>query len=400
MTTQSASAIPTADWVDPVAMLTDPYPTYRRLLDESPVAWVPVLNQYLVTSHQACRAIDADQETFSADITTGTTAQMARAVGAPPMVNKDDPDHASERKPVNRTLRPTSMHAHWAPIFERNARTYLELLREQGPDKADLNRDYAAPVASQNLISLLGFQDIDVDVMRRWSNTFVQGIGNIFDDPELWRGCDEARSEVDARLAELVPYYRAHPNQSMISAFANSGMSETQIAANVNLVISGGINEPQHAITSTVWALDRHPDQRNRVLADSALWAAVFDETVRWLSPIGYYPRETTCDTVLQDVGLPARTMVGVMIAAANRDTTVFDRADEFDISRPRYPHLAFGGGVHLCAGNWAARIGIGEIAVPLLYKELPGLRVDTRRKEAWNGWVFRGLTALPVTWG
>lgn len=284
MTPHSTSAIPTADWVDPVAMVTDPYPTYRRLLDESPVAWVPALNQYLVTSHQACRAIDADQETFSADITTGATAQMARAVGAPPMVNKDDPDHASERQPVNRTLRPSSMRAHWAPIFERNARTHLENLREQGPDRADLNRDYAAPVASQNLIDLLGFQDVEVEVMRRWSNTFVEGIGNIFDDPELWQRCDDVRAEVDARLGELVPHYRAHPNESMISAFANAGMTMTQIAANVNLTISGGMNEPQHAITSSVWALDGHRDQRDRVLADPALWPTVFDETVRWLS--------------------------------------------------------------------------------------------------------------------
>lgn len=399
MTTKSTSAVPTADWVDPAAMLTDPYPTYRRLLDESPVAWVPALNQYLVTSHQACRAVEADQETFSANVTTGATAQMARAVGSQPMVNKDDPDHARERQPVNPTLRPGIMRAHWAPIFERNARTHLALMREQGPDRADLNRDYAAPVAAQNLIDLLGFQDVEVEVMRRWSNTFVEGIGNIFDDPETWRRCDDARAEVDARLAELVPYYRMNPDRSIISAFTNAGMPMTQIAANVNLVISGGMNEPQHAITSTVWALYRHPEQRDRVLADPALWPAVFDETVRWLSPIGYYPRETTRETVLEDVRLPARTMVGILVAAANRDTTVFQRADEFDITRPRHPHLAFGGGVHLCAGHWAARIGIGEIAVPILHAELPGLHVDSRRDEAWFGWVFRGLTALPVAW-
>jgi cytochrome P450 len=60
---------------------------------------------------------------------------------------------------------------------------------------------------------------------------------------------------------------------------------------------------------------------------------------------------------------------------------------------------LGFGSGVHLCPGHWAARIAIGEIAVPLLYAALPGLRTDPRRDEAWSGWVFRGLTTLPVTW-
>ena len=41
----------------------------------------------------------------------------------------------------------------------------------------------------------------------------------------------------------------------------------------------------------------------------------------------------------------------------------------------------------------------MGEIAVPMLYRELPGLRIDDRRPATWYGWVFRGLTVAPVTW-
>jgi cytochrome P450 len=77
----------------------------------------------------------------------------------------------------------------------------------------------------------------------------------------------------------------------------------------------------------------------------------------------------------------------------------MFERPGDFDISRLKQPHLGFGSGTHLCAGHWAARISIGEIAVPLLYERLPGLRTDTRRSEQWRGWVFRGLASLPVTW-
>jgi cytochrome P450 len=86
-------------------------------------------------------------------------------------------------------------------------------------------------------------------------------------------------------------------------------------------------------------------------------------------------------------------------VGAANRDPAAFERPHTFDISRPKRPHLGFGSGVHLCAGHWAARISVGEIAVPLLYDRLPGLRTDARRSESWNGWVFRGLTTLPATW-
>jgi len=186
----------------------------------------------------------------------------------------------------------------------------------------------------------------------------------------------------------------------MTSAFVNSGLSHEAVAANVKLTISGGMNEPQHMVTAIVWALSNHEDQRARVLADPALWPTVFDEAVRWVSPIGMYPRETTRATVLAGTALPERASIGVVVGAANRDPQAFDRPDAFDIARPKQPHLGFGAGVHLCAGHWAARISIGEIAVPLAYQAFPGLRTDPRREEEWDGWVFRGLTALPVTWG
>ncbi len=112
------------------------------------------------------------------------------------------------------------------------------------------------------------------------------------------------------------------------------------------------------------------------------------------------YPRETTRAAVLEGVELPARVAVGVVVGAANRDLAAFEHPDVFRISRPKQPHLAFGSGTHFCPGHWASRISVGDIAVPLLYDRLPGLRTDPRRSEDWCGWVFRGLTSLPVTWG
>ncbi|MEI4271196.1 cytochrome P450 [Klenkia sp. LSe6-5] len=388
---------PTADWVDPAEMVRDPYATYERLRELGPVVWVPAMGKYLAVSFAACRDVEADQETFSASVTGGT---MARALGATPMLRKDDPEHAAERQPVNATMRPRSIRQTWVPVFERNARTHLDVLREVGPEAADLDRDYAAPVAAQNLIDLLGLKGAAVADMHRWSHAFIAGTGNLHDDADVWRRCDAARAEVDALLEDLVPHYRAHPDESMTSAFANSGMPDGAVAANVKLTIAGGMNEPQHMVTALVWALSGHPDQRRRVLADPSAWPAVFDEAVRWLSPIGMYPRQTTRETVLAGMRLPAQAPIGVVVAAANRDPAEFDRPSVFDSARPRQSHLGFGSGVHLCAGHWAARISIGEIAVPLAYEVLTGLRTDPRRSEQWAGWVFRGLTSLPVTWG
>lgn len=396
--TTAAAPAPVADWVDVAAMQHDPYETYDRLRETGPIVRVPAMNRYLATTFEGCRAIEADQVTFSASV-GGAGATMARALGATPMLRKDDPGHAAERRPVNPCLRPKRIRESWVPLFERNAQTYLDELVAKGPGAADLNHDYAAPLAAQNLVDMLGLRGVGAEDMRRWSHAFIAGIGNLQDDAEIWARCDAAQAEVDAHLDELLPRLRSAPDTSLTSALAASGLSDEAVRANVKLTISGGMNEPQHMVTNVVWALSRHPQQRGRVLADPALWPSVFDEAVRWLSPIGMYPRQTTMDTVLEGVELPAGAILGVVVGAANRDPAAFDHPEAFDIARPRQPHLGFGSGVHLCAGHWAARISIGEIGIPLLYDRLPDLRTDERRSEGWSGWVFRGLTHLPVTW-
>ncbi len=391
------SEAPVAHWLDVEGLAADPYAAYARLRAESPVAWVPKLNKFLVTSYGGCHGIEQDQETFSANVSGST---MNRAIGAQPMLRKDDPEHAIDRAPINPVLRPKSIKEAWAPVFARNAETYLDALEDKGPGHADLNTDYAAPLASKNLIDLLGLLDADVDQVRRWSHDFIAGMGNVLDDPGIWARCDASTADADALLAELIPFYRKNPDASLVSALANSGLPVEDVAANTKLAISGGLNEPQHMVTNMVWALSRHPAQREAVLADPALWAAAFDETVRWQSPIGMYPRQATRDTVLEGVAIPAGAGIGVVVASANRDQSWFGPgAEDFDIHRPKRPHLAFGAGVHLCAGHWAAKSAIGQIAVPKAYERFGSLRVDEQRAESWGGWVFRGLSSLPVTW-
>ncbi|PRY38804.1 cytochrome P450 [Umezawaea tangerina] len=396
--TAASTPPPTADWVDPLAMQRDPYDTYDRLRDLAPVVHVPALNRYLVTTSDACRAIESDQETYSARA-GGAAATMVRALGGTPMLRRDDPDHATERGPVNPPLRPKRVREAWAPLFERNAETCLAALLEKGPDEADLDHDFAAPLAAYNLVDMLGLPMADPQDVRRWSHTFIEGIGNIQDDPDIWVRCDAAQREVDAVLDDLLPRLRAKPDGSITSALANAGLTDDQVRANVKLTISGGLNEPQHMTTTIVRALGDHPEQRELALSDPARWPAVFDEALRWCSPVGMYPRETTRPAVLEGFRLPAGAALGVVVAAANRDPSAFPRPADFDITRPRQPHLGFGSGVHRCAGHWAARIAVGEIAVPLLHQRIPTLRTDALRAGNWSGWVFRGLTDLPVTW-
>src|SRR4051794_31404799 len=83
----------TADWVDPAAMLRDPHGTSARRRERAPVVRVRAITRYLPPTFRACRAVEPDQEP-SSPAAPGSGATMARPLGAPPMLRKDDPDHA------------------------------------------------------------------------------------------------------------------------------------------------------------------------------------------------------------------------------------------------------------------------------------------------------------------
>ena len=394
-TTRSA---PVADWLDPREMVADPYPTYARLRSMGAVVYAPAIDRYLITTHAAVSNAEQHPELFSSHSETNLT--MVRALGGRPMLRKDDPDHATERAAINPTLRPRQVAGVWSPRFLENVETWLEHLRNVGPREADLNRDFAAPVASQNLIDLLGFPDaVDVESMRRWSTSYIAGIGNILDDADIWERCRRSQAEVDEVLDDLLPALRAAPDHSITSHLLQVGLPDDVVRANVHLTISGGMNEPQHVITNMAWALSLHADQRELVRTGEVEWGDAFEETVRWLSPIGMVPRETTADVDWFGVTIPERANVGLLLGSANRDSTVFDSPDAFDIRRRARGHLGFGSGGHLCAGRWAAKGAVGDTVLPLLYDRLPGLRIDESREVDWHGWVFRGITRLPVTW-
>lgn len=389
---------PVADWFDPAAMMRDPYPAYERLRALGPVVHVPRIGRYLVTTHAAVTGAEQRPDLFSSYSETNLT--MMRALGDRPMLRKDDPEHAQERAAINPTLRPKAVAQLWSPRFESNVSVWLDHLAEVGPADADLNRDFAAPVASQNLIDLLGFPgSVGVEDMRRWSTDYIAGIGNILDDQAIWRRCERSQLEVNALLDDLIPYSRRHPDRSLLSHLIEAGLPDPMLRANVHLTISGGMNEPQHMITNMVWALAAHPDQHRLVTVGETGWGDAFEETVRWLSPIGMLPREATQEFDWFGAVIPARANIGLLLGSANRDAAVFDGADGYDVRRKARGHLGFGAGTHMCAGRWAAKTAVGEVAVPRLYERFPKLRVDDSRVTAWDGWVFRGITTLPVSW-
>ena len=346
MMTLSRTPVPTVD-VDLAELYRDPYPVYRQLRSEAPVAYVPAAGRYLVTREADVVAVERDPEVYSS---MESDSLMHRVMGET-LLRKDGAAHRRERAALEVPLKPRTVRDHWTPVFRANADALLDDLAGRG--HAELLTDLAA------------------------------------------------RDALLAAVDEAVERVRSVPDSSVISAMVNAADPHTlqQVHSNVMVVVGGGLNEPRDALLVGTYAMLTHPDQRRDVEGDPALWKRVFEESVRWVSPIGMYPRLVTRPVELGGVQLRPGDKLGIVVASANRDESVHPRPDEFDLHRPDTVHVGFGGGPHYCAGTWVARSSIGQIGLPDLFARLPGLRLDPAHDVPWGGWVFRGPLSLHVRW-
>ncbi|MFC5946863.1 cytochrome P450 [Pseudonocardia lutea] len=390
-----ATSAPDAAWVTLNALIDDPLPVYARLRAEhGEVVWVPSVQRYFVLGFEACRFAENNPDTFAP---LGGRNLVRKAIG-PNMLTKGDPEHAVERSAVNRALRPKTIEQSWLPVFQENGERFLADVIEAGPG-ADLVQSFAIPFAAANLAAIVGIPEAGWAAVQRWSSAFIAASGNLLNDPDVWAANERANAEAEEHITDAIARVKAVPDQSMLSAMVHADLPEFLVRANTKLAIAGGVNEPQHTIVNGVWAFARHPEQRDRLIADPAGFVGAFDEVVRWLSPIQSIGRAVIAPVTLGGVSLRPGDEVMLVVGAANRDPSQFPDPHRFDAFRTRKPHLAFGGGIHLCAGTWASKGQIGRVAWPLLHERLVGLRPVDIEAARWRGFTFRGLEQLPVTW-
>ncbi len=388
----AAPGAPVVD-LDLAELRRDPYPAYAALRRTAPVAWVPSVGRHLLTRYEDIVHAEKTPEVFSS---REQGSLLLRTVG-PNLLREDGPRHRRLRTAAEPPTRPRQVRDLWAGAFEKNAHDLLERIAARG--EADLIADFAEPLAAVNLALVLGLRNATADDIADWSRAMMAANGNYAHDPDVWLRAERATRAVEEAVAEIAEAVRTEPDGSVISSMVHADIALSEIQNNVKVVIGGGVNEPRDVFGVGARALLDRPDVRDRVLGEPALWKRVFEETARWVSPIGMYPRQLLQDHEIGGVTLPAGSRVALVIASGNRDESVFERADTFDIDRPHRAHLAFGGGPHFCMGAWVARHEISALAWPLVFGRLENLRLDDSAADRMEGWVFRGLTSLHVTW-
>jgi cytochrome P450 len=379
--------------IDLAAFWNDPYPELAQLREEAPIAFVPQLGGTVFTRRDDIFVSEKQIDVFSSHQPQGL---MNRLMGHN-MMRKDGEAHMAERKVIFPAVSPKTVKAYWTTQFEAHAERILDALDPAGT--VDLCKAFALPFSAECLKSITGLTNMRFEDMNAWSQAMIDGIANYAGDPAVEGRCHAATAGIDAAIDDMMPVLEKSPNQSLLSVMMAAGMPMESVRANVKLAISGGQNEPRDAITGTVWALLTHPDQLELARIGKVSWLQTFEEYARWISPIGMSPRRIAKPWTIRDIHFEPDDKIFFMFGSANRDERHFERADLFDIRRDASKSIAFGAGPHFCAGAWASRAMVADVALPAIFARLNNLRIVDDEPVRIGGWAFRGLLNLPVTW-
>ena len=176
-------------------------------------------------------------------------------------------------------------------------------------------------------------------------------------------------------------------------------LTEPEFNAFFVLLSVAGNETTRNLISGGMLALLEHPDQRDRLLADSSLIPAAVEEMLRWVTPVIYFRRTVTKDTEIRGQRIREGEKVVMYYGSANRDEDVFPNGDIFDVSRDPNPHVTFGpGGSHFCLGASLARLEIRVMFEELL-RRLPDIEQAGPIRRLRSNFIA-GIKQMPVQFG
>ena len=378
----------------------DPYPAYDAVRTDEPVRKVDMPDgpAWIMFRHADVRAALTDQRLSKDWRYTLPAEERAAAPGQfmPMMLLMDPPGHTRLRKLVSRSFTLRRMEA-LRPRVEQIAAQLLDDLPATGT--VDLMASYAFLLPVYVICELLGVPAEDRDDFAAWSNVMV--------DESTRDQSMEAGAKLHAYLTALSETKRQTPDDALISALIQEvddgdRFSENELVAMAMILLIAGHETTVNLVGNGVLALLTHPEQLALIKDKPELMASAVEEFLRWDSPVHTTPaRFATEDVEYAGVTIPARSVVLLSLAAANRDPGRFDEPEELKVDREAAGHVAFGHGLHHCLGAQLARIE-GQEAISLLFARRPdlALAVDAEDLVYRRSTLVRGLTTLPVELG
>lgn len=377
---------------------------FERLRREDPVhycaesAYGPY---WSITRYDDIMAVDTNHKVYSSEAKLGGIAIQdmhgeQASLELEMFIAMDQPKHDEQRKAVTPAVAPSNLLL-LEPVIRERAGKILDSLPVG--EEIDWVKSVSVELTTMTLATLFDFPWEERARLTRWSDvtTAIPGAGVI-------DSIEQRRTE----LIECAMYFKGLWDQridrsggnDLISMMANSpatrDMPFLEFLGNLLLLIVGGNDTTRNSISGGVLALNRHPDQYDKLRGDPALIGSMVPEIIRWQTPLTHMRRTALEDSEIGGKRIAKGDKVVMWYLSGNRDETAIDRSEEFIIDRknPRQ-HLSFGYGIHRCMGNRLAELQL-RIIWEEIHKRFEFVEVVGEPERLLSNLV-RGITRLPV---
>ena len=258
---------------------------------------------------------------------------------------------------------------------------------------ADAAADYAQQIPVRVIAGVLGVPPELSDTFTGW----VRDVLEFADEPD--RAQRGGQGILEYLIAE-VGRRRAEPDDDLISWLVQAEhdghpIDDSIILGMAGLVMIAGIDTTWSAIGSSLWHLATHPDDAARLMQEPALMDTAVEELLRAYAPVTM-ARLVTEDTVFKGCPMHKGDKLLMNFPAANRDPAIFEDADQVVLDRAQNRHVAFGSGIHRCAGSNLARMEL-RVALEEWLHAIPTFRLAEGATVTWAGGQVRGPRTLPM---
>jgi cytochrome P450 len=323
--------------------------------------------------------------------------QEPRRRGSAGFITMDEPEHSVHRKAVSPTVEPRNV-LKMVPLVRERAGQILDSLPIGKPfDWVDL---VSKELTAMTLATLFDFPFEDRRKLTYWSDMFMNQPGH--GPVKSWEHKTQAIFECFAAFEALwnERAQKGEPNIDLITMLIQHpetrNMSREQYHGTVVLLIVGGNDTTRNTISGSVYALNKFPEQYDKLRANPALVTPMVSETIRWQTPLSHMSRVATRDIEIGGKTIKKGERVVMWYISGNRDDTVIENPNAYVIDRPRArQHLSFGFGVHRCVGNRVAEMQLTIIWEEIL-KRFPVIKLIEEPVRTYSNFVH-GYESMQV---
>lgn len=383
---------------DPLPYLTgeyraDPYPFYAALRAEHPVHRHPD-GFWAITSYDAIRHLLYDRTLGVAELDYGPAGPLHDS-----MLGADAPKHTRVRRTHSRWFTPKAVKT-WTDITRAEVDARLGAVAA-GPRTFDAVHDLAFPVTFATISHLLGVPDTDGARVRQATYDIGKSLGLAPTEEEA-AGTAAAFDWFVGHIEGLIADKRRRPGDGLLDAFLafedEGTMSHDEVIASTTLLFAVGHLDITYLIAHGIELMAERPEIFDAYRNRPELREAIVNETLRLDTPEQFVVRTTTQPITVAGVDIPEGEVLVLFIGAGNRDPLVFAEPDTFRLDRDvdLSKHLAFGGGIHGCAGQVLARAE-AHVVFAALTERFTALELAGPVAHDHSDFI-RSITALPIT--